>query len=151
MEQDTPRKHRLIRDTLNAVAHDRAGLENALYKRRYYTIPLTGLSLHSVGAAFRSAVNLLSPPARNEDFRPDEIATHPAFAALRDKMNEQGLDIGSWRGHYALTVTNLSHVRGQRIPSLTFRVVPWDGVKKPLEAYDTWKHGPGGKGPYPGL
>lgn len=137
------RKQRLLRDSFAAAVADINGARAAMVRGYYYDIPLNGLSTGGgLGGAFRAARNLLDPPRLFEDFSPEEIAAHPGFAAYRDALNDNGMDIDTTHGHYELFVVNKSITRGVRTPLLRVTIVPWDGAKKPLEPFDIYKHMP---------
>lgn len=136
------RKQRLVRDSFDAAAGDMPGLRSAMIHKHYYDLSLKGRSAHSLRAAFRSVVNLVDPPRYLESFDAHRIAAHPAFARFRDRLNENGMDISTQRGHYHLHVINMSLTRGQTEPLVRLEIVPWDGVKKPLEPFDFHKHMP---------
>lgn len=110
-----------------------------MYGQRYMDVYLNGLSLR---ALFRSAVNFMDPAQVKDCFFAEEIAAHPSFKAWRDKLNDNGMDIRTLRGHYLLLVDNVRPSIGQKTPFVRLSIVPWDGVKKPLEPFDSFKHTP---------
>lgn len=57
-------------------------------------------------------------------------------------MNDHGFDIQTMHGHYSLFIKNKRESYGEMRPLLRLKLVPWDGVKKPLEPYDIYRHGP---------
>lgn len=136
------RKQRLIRDSLEPYFHDVDGQRTAMTTRAHYNITLDGLSLRGVRATFRATANLFDPPRQGEHFTPEDIARHESFRILRNMMNENGVDIETYMGHYHLTVSNIYHDHGQHRPVLHMRLVPWDGIKRKLEPYNQAKHGP---------
>ncbi len=76
------------------------------------------------------------PPLQLRDFPPEEIVNNQAFEKFRDDLNKEGLDIETFHDAYLLISDDESHARGVNTSHVRFGMIPWDGTKKALKAFD---------------
>lgn len=132
------RNQRLISDAFAYAARDDNGIDRAARLHTPYRLGLNGRSFNSLRGLFSAIVNLCDPPRHLEDFHAEDILQNETFRKFRDTLNDKGLDIGTFRGHYLLMVHNIRYSTGNHKPRVTFSIETWDGVKKGFTPYDPY-------------